>query len=193
MTNIIFCDIDGVFNCQLFYEKQFAGKITFFNNIPLYKQVKKLFKKMAKNKEIEWDEYYKSQLCRERISWLNYLCESSDSVVVISSTWRHSKSPEELQRLFDIQGATFKIIDITPDTGYERGTEIALWLKENTQKYFGKMYFDFYNYAIIDDDNDMLLTQAPHFFKTDSYAGLTPMLCDDIRNFLTKNKYPNIK
>ena len=53
---VIFLDIDGVFNCQIFYQEN-------------YKEVKKRLRKQVKSKEIERLEYYKSQICPDRIKW----------------------------------------------------------------------------------------------------------------------------
>ena len=33
--NIIFLDIDGVLNCELFYKEYFSGKQSFFDKIPV--------------------------------------------------------------------------------------------------------------------------------------------------------------
>jgi len=171
---IIFLDIDGVLNCELFYKGN-------------YRDVKKKLKKSAKAKEIEWEEYYKGQLCSDRITWLNQLCRETNAVVVISSTWRMGKTVEELQQILGNSGATFLIVGKTPYTGYERGTEIALWLRENINpETHGCNYYDFYDYVIIDDDSDMLLNQQEHFFKTDNYSGLTPNTCYKIKRFFTR-------
>lgn len=188
--NIIFLDVDGVLNCQLFYEKQFKGKQNWVDSIPLYKQVKKWLRKIVKKKEISWDEYYKSQLCSERISFLNDLCEKTRSAIVVSSTWRSNKTIEELQTIFNNSGATFKVIDKTGHCDCRiRGVEIYEWLYDNCKKYFDVEYYDFYRYAIIDDDSDMLLWQQNHFFQTDSYAGLTPTTCYKIKRFFTHETF----
>lgn len=156
--NIIFLDIDGVLNCQLFYEQR--DKSTVAENHPY------------------------SQICSTRVKWLNDLCDKVDAGIVISSTWRFSGIDYCTDALTK-QGATFDIIDITPHTGYERGTEIAKWLRANSEKYLGKTYYDCLNYAIIDDDSDMLLSQARHLFLTDNYSGLTPNTCYKIERFLS--------
>lgn len=188
-TNIIFLDLDGVLNCQLFYEESMWHKLL-LDKIPLYRQVKKFLRKLLKKKDITKMEYYASQLCKNRIAMLNDLCKETDSVVVISSTWRNNKTVDELQHILNNSGATFKIIDKTPFTGYERGTEISKWLKDNINKEeHGCLYFDFYRYAIIDDDSDMLLNQANHFFKTDNYSGLTPNTCYKIKRFFTHETF----
>ena len=50
-------------------------------------------------------------------------------------------------------------------------------------KWFGIHYYDFYRFAIIDDDSDMLLNQQFNFFQTDNYSGLTPNICYRIKRF----------
>lgn len=172
---IIFLDIDGVFNCQLFYTSQ--------KHVD-YKAAKKSLRKSVKAKQIERLDYYKSQICAERIGWFNELCNELKADVVISSTWRHGKTIDELKEVFAYCGGTFNIIDKTPHTGYERGTEISKWLQDNIkEETHGVNYYDFYHYAIIDDDSDMLLNQQNHFFKTDNYSGLTPNTCYKIKRF----------
>ena len=187
-NSLIFLDVDGVLNCQLFYTEYFAH-LERFDGIPLYKVVKKALKKMVKKKEISTLDYYKSQMCAKRIDWLNYLCETTNSAVVLSASMRNGYSIEDIRKIFKYCGATFDIIDKTPYTGYERGTEISKWLKDNTEKWFGVLYFDFFRYAIIDDDSDMLLNQQFNFFQTDSYAGLTPIICNNIRKFFTHKTF----
>lgn len=49
--NIIFLDVDGVLNHELFYERNFKY-LQQYNKIPLYKTVKKLLKKLVKKKKI---------------------------------------------------------------------------------------------------------------------------------------------
>ncbi len=187
-TNLLFLDFDGVLNCQLFYEEYFRD-IEKYDGIPLYKTARKLLRKLVKQKEISTNEYFKRNCCPKRIAMLNYLCEETNTAVVISASMRNTRTVEEIQEIFKACGATFNIIDKTPYTGYERGTEISKWLKDNCDKWFDVNYYDFYRYAILDDDKDMLLSQQFHFFKVDNYAGLTPTICDDIRKFFTHKTF----
>jgi hypothetical protein len=169
--NIIFLDIDGVLNCDIFYRES-------------YKSAKKKLKKAVKKNEIDSLEYYKSQICSNRVALLNQLCIDTNAVIVVSSSWRNNKTVEELQTILNNSGATFTVIDKTPYTGYERGTEISKWLNENIKpETYGCQSYDFYQYAIIDDDSDMLLNQQQHFFQTDSYSGLTYNTCYRIKRF----------
>jgi len=186
--NIIFLDVDGVLNCQLFYTARY-NHLTRHDGIPLYKVVKKHLKKLVKRKEIGRMEYYKSEMCPDRMSWLNTLCDETNSAVVLSASMRSSWDVLTLNRIFQYCGATFTIIDKTPRTGYERGTDISLWLKDNCMYWFGVNYYDFYRYAIIDDDSDMLLNQQNHFFHTDNYSGLTPNTTYKIKRFFTHETF----
>lgn len=155
---IIFLDVDGVLNCQLFYTgrdlKQEGG-------------------------------YTENNICRERVSWLNDLCKETGAKVVISSTWRMGRAIEELKEIFLEVGATFEIIDKTPvlrDDAYVRGNEIAKWIKDNDEL-IGEAYYDYKDYVIIDDDSDMLYSQRNNLFLTDTYSGLTPNTCHRIKRF----------
>lgn len=181
--NIIFLDVDGVLNHQIFYEERYA-KMMKHNNIPLYKVVKKHLKKLVKKKELGRLPYYKSTMCEVRMQWLNELCEATDSCVVLSASMRGGKSVQDLQRIFNYCGATFTIIGKTGHSDSRvRGVEIQRWLKDNCMQWFGVNYYDFYRYVILDDDSDMLLEQRSHFFHCDAYAGLTPNICYKIRRF----------
>lgn len=179
LMRIIFLDIDGVLNCQLHYASQQ------FND---YRDAKKTLKKKVKSKEIEQAEYYSSQLCKERIGWLNELCKDVDAKVVISSTWR-SHGLEKCERILKENGATFEMISVTPHLSSDcvRGNEILKWIKDN-EPLVGA-YYDYHDYAIIDDDSDMLLWQRNNFFQTDNYSGLTPNTCYRIKRFFTKQTF----
>jgi hypothetical protein len=180
---IIFLDIDGVFNCQLFFEsKQYKD----------YREAKKQLKKDVKKGKIERLDFYTSQICKERVQWFNILCEEINAEVVVSSSWRSGKTIEELQEIFDYCGGTFKVISKTEHLGFERGIEISKWLKDNIKpETHGCNYYDFHKYAIIDDDSDMLLNQRFNFFQTDNYSGLTPNTCYKIKRFITGKTFGN--
>ena len=179
---IIFLDIDGVLNCELHYKSQN------FNN---YRDAKKQLRKDVKNERIERLDYYKAQMCSERIGWLNELCKDIQAKVVISSTWRMGKTIDELKEIATYCGGTFDIIDKTPflmSDDVVRGNEIHKWIKDN-ESLVGK-YYDYKDYVIIDDDSDMLLWQKNNFFQTDSYSGLTPNTCYRIKRFFGQPTFP---
>ena len=187
---IFFLDVDGVFNCQVFYDKHYTH-LERFDNIPFYKTVKKYLRKIYKVKrktrdsEIEDLEYYKSNMCSDRLNMISVLIKEVNGEVVISASMRSGKSIEQLQKIFDYCGGSFTIIGKTEHLGYERGIEISKWLKDNiTLEKHGCHYYDFYKYIIIDDDSDMLLKQQFNFFQVDNYSGLTPNTCYKIKRFL---------
>lgn len=183
-TNVIFLDVDGIMNSDLFYKEKFAH-IERFDNIPLYRTVRKMLKKAVKSKEISGFDYYKNNMCPKVMTLINMLCEETNSAVVISASMRNGHDLDEIIEIFKYCGATFDIIDKTRYTGYEHGTEISLWLKKNTEKWFGVYSHNFHRYMIIDDDSDMLLNQQYNFCKIDNYCGFTPTDYAFIKKSLT--------
>lgn len=160
--NIIFLDIDGVLNCQMFYTEQQKSGATYIEN----------------------------NFCKDRIIWLNELCKEMDIKVVISSSWRIGRTVKELKEIFIEAGATFDVIDTTPHLRHEgcvRGNEIYQWIQKG-ESFTGCAGHEFNTYVIIDDDSDMLLWQREHFFQTDNYSGLTPTTCYKIKRFFEKFK-----
>lgn len=187
--HIVFLDVDGVLNCQLFYTERYKH-LTQYNDIPFYKTVKKYLRKLLKTKELSKFDYYKSEMCPMRMGLLNELCEETNSAVVLSASMRSGWTVEELQEIFNYCGATFNIIGKTGHCKERvRGVEILEWLRENCMQWFGVHEHDFYRYAIIDDDSDMLLWQQHNFFKVDNYSGLTPTTTYLIRRFFTHKTF----
>lgn len=182
IMRIVFLDIDGVLNCDIFFKEKFEAD---------YKAVKKDLKKQVKKGAIDRSDYYNDQICPVRVDWLNELCDALRAKVVISSTWRMGKTPEIMQDILDNAGASFEVIGCTPvltGDGIVRGNEILKWMYDNEQ-IIGCSPHDYKDYVIIDDDSDMLLWQASHFFQTDSYSGLTHNTCYKIKRFFGVNPY----
>jgi len=153
---LIFLDVDGVLNCEIFYREN--------------------HKKHGK--------FVDQHFSKERVGWLNELCKETGAKVVISSTWRLGRTISEIKDIFEEAGATFEIVGVTPNLrgdGCLRGNEIYQWIQKNVPA-----PSDFYSYVIIDDDSDMLLWQREHFFQTDGYSGLTPNICYKITRFFNK-------
>lgn len=184
--NIIFLDVDGVLNHEVFYMERYE-KLHKNDNIPLYKIVKKHLRKLVKRKEIGKFEFYKSQVDPSRIELLNELCDNTNSSVVLSASMRGNKTVMELNHIFQELGATFTIIDKTGHTDSRiRGVEIYEWIRDNGEYWFNMEYHIFNRYVIIDDDSDMLLWQRDNFFQTDRYMGLTPTMCYKIELFFKR-------
>lgn len=167
--NIIFLDIDGVLTSNI-------------NRKEKYKEHQKIKDKW------EWKKFWFDENC---IKQLNYLVQSTNSKIVISSTWRKNHTLKQLQQIFKEVGFVGEIIGKTKCLYFEnsigktvpRGCEIDLWLTENYDKY--KLPLDF-NYIILDDDSDMLMSQQNHYFRVDPYTGLTENIIYRCILFLNK-------
>ena len=99
------------------------------------------------------------------IGLLKFICDVSDAKIVITSTWRYDRTMMWFKEYFSILGwDNFPIIDSTKMTESCRGIEIQMWLKEHPEVS---------NYAIIDDDSDMLVSQQSKFVNVCAVTGLT--------------------
>lgn len=148
---IIFLDFDGVLNHELYYVRRHEKN---FEGYPGYPQA-------------EFDP--------ESIKKLNYIIEKTGAKVVISSSWRHGRTLQELQNLLSSVGFNGEIIDFTPSFKHDdclRGNEILEWVKKH-EELIGQPYHEFENYVILDDDSDMLYWQKDNFLHIDRYVGLT--------------------
>jgi hypothetical protein len=147
---IIFLDIDGVLNHEVFYIERFekcydAGEIA----------------------------YPYSEIDPKSVNNLNQLIKETGAEVVISSTWRHS-GINYCKDALEFHGFIGKIIDKTPDLRSDdclRGNEILKWIKDN-EPLVGP-YYNFTEYVILDDDSDMLYWQRNNFLLIDRFVGLT--------------------
>lgn len=103
--------------------------------------------------------------CRARFDWvavrmIRELCEKEGASIVLSSSWRHGKnSVHECANGLDLP-----IFDKTPDLPGVRGEEIQDWLNRHPEVT---------HYAIVDDNSDMLGSQADHFVQTSEEDGLS--------------------
>lgn len=98
-----------------------------------------------------------------------------DLKVVLSSSWRefHADGIEEISK------QVTPIHDKTPRGWYDkekehhstRGEEIQAWLDQHPEVT---------QYAILDDDTNMLDSQLPNFFKTYWLLGITPEISDAV-------------
>lgn len=155
MRKILFLDIDGVLNCSECFDRH-----------------RKEWEADGKPSEHKWW----NMLEPLHIEHLNHITDETGAEIVISSSWRGSpKTHDELIGA----GVTGKIIG---DTGRccsgIRGVEINNWINKNVP-YKER---DQFQYAILDDDSDMLLWQKDDFFKTGftDGTGLTKEIADRV-------------
>lgn len=161
---IIFLDIDGVLNSDIWYKSQKLDE-------------------SAKNALLH-------HLDPHAVHLLNKIVSKTKAKIVLSTTWRLHYSIEAIQKIFIEKGFTGDIIGKTPDLvnsndNFIRGNEILKWCKDN-ENIIGKKYYNFKSYAIIDDKNDMLYWHKNNFFQTDRYCGLTPSKASEIIKFFSE-------
>lgn len=163
---IIFLDFDGVLNHEVFYRKRQDIGIEFYPPYPLC--------------EIDPD-------C---ISVLDHIVLQTGAKVVVSSTWRHGRTIQELQTILNHFNFKGEIIDKTPSFKHDdciRGNEILKWIQDN-ENLIGQTYHEFENYVILDDDCDMLYYQKDNFLQVDRWIGLTYPLAKKAIRILNRGR-----
>ena len=154
---IIFCDIDGVLNSyQWNLERPDLIDYGEGFNVPAREQ------------------YPFYEFSPKLIKNLNTITDTTGAKIVVSSAWRDQYEIPELSQILKWVGVTGEIIDYTPSffvKGYflPRGCEIDAWLKKHK---------DVTSYVILDDNNDMLLSQKRNFVETSPKFGLTKDLSE---------------
>lgn len=155
-TRIVFLDVDGVLNHELFYRDRHDG-----------------------TNDAMKREYPLTDIDFVSVGYLNQICLQTGAKVVISSTWRLGRTVEALQELFKEAGFVGEIIDKTPNFEFKeggdcivRGNEIYKWIQDNEK--LVESYFEYNDYVILDDDCDMLYYQRNNFIHIDKFVGITP-------------------
>ena len=172
---IIFLDIDGVMNNEIFYTTK-------------HQYIRE------KEAPIDAPKGY-PDIDLRCIDLLNHIVDKTKANIVISSSWRTSYSIDQLQELFDYCGFEGKIIGKTPYLQFKsnlenynysvpRGCEIKAWIETNKEILGDKVTS--LRYVILDDDSDMLYWQRSNYFLVDAYTGLTPNLCYKVINYLNR-------
>lgn len=182
---VIFLDIDGVMNSHIFYEERYKMYLRSWKHIKYI--LKKPFIKMGLIKpktshnwvtpkdSYTFDYQYKRLLeetCTQKWKWLSEFCNENDIKICVSSVWKNhfgnekGRIPEwwgEALSKLGFKENTF--VGITGKRKKLRGEEIQEWLNQHD---------NIEDYAILDDDSDMLDEQFKHFHHCDNYFGLTP-------------------
>ena len=139
---------------------------------------------------------------RRNINNLNKLTEETGAKIVISSTWRQKgiEAVKEFLYKHDVKG---DIIDITPifiiskawGKDWEkpskikapRGLEIKEWMRDYTTM---DRYIE--SYVIIDDSEDMFLSQESHYVKVEQTKGFDKKCLDKSKEILNTVSIPTI-
>jgi hypothetical protein len=196
MTKVIFLDIDGVMNSELFYRKRHRMRwlkpshylwwIPYIIKYKVFRCEQKAVSLVGyeipdKHKTFK---YLFNRLKKETdpAKWkmLIQLCKDTDAHICISSVWKHHFHDDIMANRMGWRRALIQLgfplgsfVGITGNRQTLRGDEINDWIDCHTA---------IEKYAIIDDDSDMLPEQLPNFFQCDGYIGLTPTICYRIKN-----------
>ncbi len=204
---VIFLDIDGVMNSTVFYKdrykKRWRKPITWW--YALKRIVRKLFGIQPKGISLadyktpdshytfEWQfNRLVEETCPQKWKWLSEWCNETDTKICISSTWKHHfgikgyvSTPEKWEdALVKLGFKEGTYVGITGDRRTLRGDEIKDWLDKHPEVE---------DYAILDDDSDMLPEQFIKFHHTDPWFGLNPNHLYRIeRQFENKSNYERL-
>ena len=196
--NVIFLDIDGVMNSSDFYSRRhrtFKNIIKRYFNTTIRSWVRYIRTGSRHHTSNDWkpnpDMYtfnytfnrLKSETDPIKWEWLIEFCNRTNTKICISSCWKHhfNKDRNTNSEWWDLaltklgfNPETF--VGITGSRQTLRGDEIKDWIEQN-RKFSNEnswWFGDVENYAIIDDDSDMLPEQKDSFFHVDGFYGLSP-------------------
>lgn len=175
---VIFLDIDGVMNSVDFFTRNhkkrwfklktywYLIKPSKIINLKNYKPSKSIYTFKRQFKQLKVDT------CPVKWKWLSEFCNKRDIKICVSSVWRNQFRSEISRKDYLWETALQKLgfkentfVGVTGQKRELRGTEIKEWLEKNPSVE---------DYAILDDDSDMLPEQMNKFYKCDSYYGLSP-------------------
>lgn len=148
---VLFLDFDGVLNSE-------QSKIFWRNQ-----KDQTTWEQEMKTYEGGMLEYIAKEYCPIALSNLEELLRrNTDLKIVVSSSWRVSRTVQELKELFLSKLISDAIIDKTESFHNVRGIEIQKWLNE---------HLEVTRYVIVDDDSNMIDSQIDNFVKTSSLHG----------------------
>lgn len=183
---VIFLDIDGVMNSHVFYEERHKKRFRTWDHWryllrkPLIKigLIKSTTSENWKPPKDMFTFKYQferliEETCAQKWKWLSEFCNENDIKICISSVWKHhfgtedyKSTPEKWDDVLTKLG--FKpntFVGITGKRKKIRGEEIKEWLIKHPEVE---------DYAILDDDSDMIEEQFNHFHHCDGWFGMSP-------------------
>lgn len=207
---VIFLDIDGVMNSQVFYRERYKKEN--WNPVIWWRIIKAKVKKVLriKPKAISLADYkspdycytfkyqfkrLKKSTCPQKWKWLSEWCNENDIKICVSSVWKNHFGDklgdgyrirpewwEDALTNLGFKSNTF--VGITGDRKSLRGEEIQEWLNQHPEVT---------DYAILDDDSDMLPEQFKKYHNCDGWFGLSPNHLYRIkRQFDGQSSYENL-
>jgi hypothetical protein len=161
---IIFLDIDGVLNSKNFFMRE----PIMYNTV---------------------EEYYTRSIDHIAVHRLANIIKATEAAIVLSSSWRnYPPCVEAIHRVFKMHGIEDRIIGATPEGEAlsVRGNEILGWIKDNTD--LVGYYYNYTEYVILDDNDDMLYWQKDNFIQTNAIYGLTDKDANRAISILNRKK-----
>jgi len=148
LPKYIFIDIDGVLNTRnhLKQQKRETGSMSIKNWCPV--------------------------ACNN----LKRVCKKYEAKLVVTSSWRHEYTQEELREIFSSNGidgglivdATPSYVEVPVGKEYLRGYEIKYWLENYAT--------DEHRYVIIDDELNILSEQEDNFVNVSDQDGFANLM-----------------
>lgn len=183
---VVFLDVDGVMNSHVFYEERHKKRMHSWEHWKYILFKKPLLKiglikpKTSQNwttpKYMYTFDYQlkrlKEETCPKKWEWLSEWCNENDVKICISSVWKNHFG-DESGRIPEWWGDALTNLGFKPDTFVGitgsrktlRGEEIKEWLDK---------HLEVEDYAILDDDSDMLEEQFKKFHHCDGWFGMSP-------------------
>lgn len=204
---VIFLDIDGVMNSHVFAHERYISRSSKLKRLyyRMRKKIKWVFNGFKHKHEVHvWsntpDSHYtfnyqfkrlRESTCPQKWKWLSEWCNENDIKICISSVWknhfgtREQGKPEWWDKaLTELGFKSDTYVGITGARRTLRGEEISDYLKA---------YSNIEDYAILDDDSDMLPEQFIKFHHCDGWFGMSPNHLYRIkRQFDGENSYENL-
>jgi hypothetical protein len=150
-VKVLFLDFDGVFNSE-------QSKI-FWENL----KDQSTWEKDIGNFQGGMLEMFAKEYCPIALSNMEHLLRRNPEVqIVVSSSWRTSRTVPELKEVFKSPLISAAIFDKTESFSNVRGEEIQKWLNEHPEVT---------NYVIVDDDRNMLESQQENFVRVSPLHG----------------------
>jgi len=186
---VIFLDIDGVMNSNVFYSERHKNrrrKLKYWVSRPSY-WFRVIKSKLGFDMSVSFKDYktpeshytfeyqfsrLKRETCPQKWIWLSEWCNKHDVKICISSVWKNhfGKKGKRDGKLWD---------NALTELGFKEGTFVGITETHRTLR--GEEIQDYLNnhpevedYAILDDDSDMLTEQFSKFHHCDPWFGLTP-------------------
>lgn len=151
ILNIIFLDIDGVVYCGSLHDEVHQARMrTEIDNIKSHPEIATTVSATMLATLDNHDLSAVLGFSKKAIENLRQLCVTCNAKIVISSSWRKSKSLEQLKALFSIVGFADFIIDVTPEFEHpsSRGDEVESWLLIHSHQIKSFVILDDYEFNI---------------------------------------------